>query len=313
MIALSFPHLLRAALLLAATGADPALVPLAPERTDGAAVRVLIETMVIDRRGTWSAGADQADLIPGSAGILKKSITLEAKDGRRTKEPIEVVARLIPGVLAPGGPACALALDIETRAASAAPGKTVGRVTSTLSLAAGEERFVDAYVSPKSGNKVAFRVRCVEPRHEEDGSPEMVAVDLEIERRVEGESPSVIGDQKLVALLGREVAATVSDHTTLSGDGEGDGDEGARFRRERLDVTLSPIVTVAGKLQIEVRVSGEVATVGASGKALAHPIDRTEVFLVSSLEARSFEIVLPGSAAEGWTDLRFLVQIRPRF
>ena len=327
---------LCAALLAAATAADPALIPPAPEGGDGAAVRVLIETMVIDRRGTWSAGTDQADLIPGAAGVLRKSVTLEAKDGRRTKEPIDLVAKLVPGVPAPGGPACSLDLTIETHAASAAPdgkgagsaahgakpaagtpaarpGTTpIGRVSSTLSLAAGEERFVDAYVSPKSGNKVAFRVRCGEARHEDDADHELIALDLEIERRVEGESRSIIGDQRLVALLGREVSATVSDHTTLAAEKDGD-DEAARFRRERLDLTLSPVVTVAGKLQIDVRVKGEVATVRASGAASVHPIDRTETFLVASLEARSLEIVLPGSAAEGWIDLHFLVQVRARF
>ena len=324
MIALSLSPWIVAALLGAAAGADPALVPPAPA-ADGAAVRVLIDTMVIDRRGTWSAGSDQADLIPGAAGVLKKSITLEAKDGRRTKEAIEITARLVPGAPQPGGPACALDLAIETRAApetqrekraagapSARAGTApIGKVSSTLALAAGEERLVDAYVSPKSGNKVAFRVRCGEARHEEDGDHEMVAVDLEIERRVEGESSSIIGDQRLVALLGREVSATVSDHTTLAPEKE--GEEEPRFRRERLDLTLSPVITVAGKLQIEVRVKGEVATVGASRAASVHPIERTEVFLVASLEARSFEIILPGSAAEGWTDLHFLVQVRARF
>lgn len=326
MIAPFFPPLLRLALLCAATAADSALVPPAREGTDGVAVRIEIETMVLDRRGTWSAGTDQADLIPGAAGVLKKSITLEAKDGRRTKEPVEITARLTPAPPQPGGPACALVLGIETRAASAAQGGTraagasparaaapLGSVSSTLSLAAGEERLVDAYVSPKSGNKVAFRVRCGEARHDEDGAHEMVAIDLEVERRVEGEQPSFIGDQRLVALLGREVSATVSDHTTLSEETKEDGEEGGRFRRERLDVTLAPVVLVAGKLQIEVRIRGEVATVRASGAASAHPIDRTEVFLVKSLEARSFEIVLPGSAAEGWTDLHFLVQVRARF
>ena len=326
MIASSFPPLLRAALLLAATAADPALVPPAPDGADGAAVRVLIETMVIDRRGTWNAGSDQADLIPGTAGVLKKTITLEAKDGRRTKEPIAIEARLTPGVPQAGGPACTLSVDIETRAASAAhgeksaagtaatkaSGRQVGRVSSVLMLAAGEERLVDAYVSPKSGNKVALRLRCGEARHEDDADHEMVAIDLEVERRVEGESASIIGDQRLLALLGREVSATVSDHTTLD-EKKTDDEEGARFRRERLDLTLSPVVAVAGKLQIEVRVEGEVATVGASGKATAHPIERTETFLVAPLEARSLEIVLPGSAQEGWTDLHYLIQVRARF
>jgi hypothetical protein len=309
----TLPLLLRALCLLAAPAADPTIVPPTPDGSDGAAIRVLVETVVIDRRGTWIAGSDQADLIPGAAGLLKKSIELMAKDARRTKEAIEIEARLVPQRTEPGGPACTLALAIETHAAPAAPAaaraRSIGSVTATLALAAGEERFVDAYASAKTGGKVALRVRCDTARHDADGASDMVGIDLEVERRVEGEAPSVIGDQRLAAVLGREVAVTMSDHTTLPPAGE----EGTRFRRERLDLVLSPVVVVAGKLQIEVRVQGEVATVASEGAPVEHPIDKTETFLVLPLEARTLEIIVPGGVAEGWSDLHYLVQVRTRF
>jgi hypothetical protein len=276
-------------------------------------VRVLVDTVVIDRRGTWSAGSDQADLIPGASGVLKKSIELQAKDARRTREAIEVEARLVPQVQETGGPACLLALTIETRAAPASPasnhgrGSSLGSVSSSLALRAGEERLVDAYISPKTGGKVALRVRCDTARHEGD-DPGLVSIELEVERRAEGEAASVIGDQQLVAMLGREVAVTVSDHTTLAAD----GDE-ARFRRERLDLAIAPAVVVAGKLQLEVRVSGDVSTITGGDATVPHPIDKSETFLLAPLEARTFEIVVPGGAAEGWTDLHYLVQVRTRF
>lgn len=168
---------------------------------------------------------------------------------------------------------------------------------------------MDAYISPKTGGKVALRVRCDTARHEGEDPDGLVSIALEVERRVEGESPSVIGDQQLMAMLGREVAVTVSDHATLS-PGE---DGGARYRRERLDLTIAPVVVVAGKLQLEVRVAGDVATVGGDDAGAPHPIDKSEVFLLSPLEARSFEIVVPGTAREGWTELRYLIQVRPRF
>jgi hypothetical protein len=151
--------------------ADPTIAAPSTE-SDGAAVRVLVDTVVIDRRGTWSAGSDQADLIPGAPGVLKKSIELQAKDARRTKEAIELEARLVPQVQEPGGPACLLTVSVETRAASAAPasvhgrGRSLGSVSSSLALKAGEERLVDAYISPKTGGKVALRVRCDTARHE---------------------------------------------------------------------------------------------------------------------------------------------------
>jgi hypothetical protein len=314
LISLLFPPLLSALWLVAATAADPTIVPPSPDGADGAAVRVVVETVVIDRRGTWSAGSDQADLIPGASGVLKKSVDLTAKDARRTRESIEIEARL--GLQAPGaGQACVLQLAVETRPAAAAPaasrprGRPVGSISASLALAPGEERFVDAYVSAKTGGKVALRVRCDTARHEDDGAGDLVGIDLEVERRVDGESASVIGDQQLTALLGREVAVTVGDHVTLP---PADGEE-PRFRRERLDLTLAPVVVVAGKLQIEVAVKGEVATVGSEGTPVAHPIEKREVFLVTPLEARTLEIVVPGSAAEGWKDLHYLIQVRTRF
>ncbi|HET8948702.1 MAG TPA: hypothetical protein VFQ07_17110, partial [Candidatus Polarisedimenticolia bacterium] len=146
LLAASAAHPPRAA-------ADPTLAAPATA-SDGAAVRVLVDTVVIDRRGTWSAGSDEADLIPGAPGVLKKSIELQAKDARRTREAIAIEARLVPQVPEPGGPACLLALSVETRAASAAPasdhgrGRSLGSVASSLALRAGEERLVDAYISP---------------------------------------------------------------------------------------------------------------------------------------------------------------------
>ena len=306
LLAASAAHPPRAA-------ADPTIAAPSTE-SDGAAVRVLVDTVVIDRRGTWSAGSDQADLIPGAPGVLKKSIELQAKDARKTREAIEIEARLVPQVQEPGGPACLLALSVETRAASAAPasdhgrGRSLGSVSSSLALKAGEERLVDAYISPKTGGKVALRVRCDTARHEGDDQVDLISIDLEVERRVEGESASILGDQLLVAMLGREVAVTVSDHTTLPAD----GDE-ARFRRERLDLAIAPVVVVAGKLQLEVRVNGDVSTVGGGAAAVPHPIDRSETFLLLPLEARTFEIVVPGGVREGWSDLHYLVQVRTRF
>jgi hypothetical protein len=109
-------------------------------------------------------------------------------------------------------------------------------------------------------------------------------------------------------MLGREVAVTVSDHVTLPAD----GDE-ARFRRERLDLAIAPVVVVAGKLQLEVRVNGDVSTVGGGDAAVPHPIEKSETFLLLPLEARTFEIVVPGGVQEGWSDLHYLIQVRTRF
>src|SRR5258707_13745141 len=84
-------------LLLAGAVAPPPLqAPTASPPADGAAVHVTIETFAIDRKGTWSAGSDEADLFPGTPGVLEKSVTLVGKDRKRTQDKVTVKARLTP-------------------------------------------------------------------------------------------------------------------------------------------------------------------------------------------------------------------------
>ena len=52
--------------ILAAGLLSLAAAPARPPEPDGSAVRVHVETIVIDRGGTRSLGADEADLVPGT-------------------------------------------------------------------------------------------------------------------------------------------------------------------------------------------------------------------------------------------------------
>src|SRR5712692_8182427 len=79
-----------------------------------AAIRVTLETIAVDRRGTWSVGSDVADIFPGSTGVLEKSATLI---GRQEVDPqremVQLKARIAPSLKE--GAACALRIDAETR------------------------------------------------------------------------------------------------------------------------------------------------------------------------------------------------------
>ena len=56
-----------------------------------AAIRVMLETIAVDRRGTWSVGSDVADIFPGSTGVLEKSATLI---GRQEVDPPREMVQL---------------------------------------------------------------------------------------------------------------------------------------------------------------------------------------------------------------------------
>jgi hypothetical protein len=314
-------------LLAGATATPPPPAPPAPS-TDGAAVHVTIETFAIDRKGTWSAGSDEADLIPGTPGVLEKSITLVGRDKSRTQEKVTVKARFTPDATTPEGAACALRADFETRRDAAAPESSRGsgasggkpakiaangpvdRRDALVTLAAGEERLIDVYASPLNEGRIAMRVRCAPSRAEEKPVPDMLALDLSVEKDAEGEPAEILRSQRLLATLGHEAGTVVTAHATLP-----DAEDGSkRYRRTQLDVTLTPLIVVAGKLQIEVHLTGEIATIGAAGRTQSYPIERSETYIVAPSEPRSFKVeIVARGADEGWKQVTLTVDLIARF
>jgi hypothetical protein len=304
--------------MLAASAAAPTAptAPAAPAsspRRDGSVVHVAVDTVVVDRRGTWTAGSDEADLIPGTTGVLRKAITLTGKDAQKTREAIDLETRITPSIAEPGGPACVLAVGIVVRRGASAQARSgsapIDRTVETVSLDAGQERLLDAYAS-RTGGRVALRVRCEEAKPPDDGSLAMITFDVSVERRAEGEQPEIVGDTRLVAAIGREAGMTVADHVTLP-DGEGGA---PRFRDEDLTISLAPGLLVAGRLQVEMTVTGRVSTMGREGEAAIHPVEHRETWLLSPRESRTYDVVLPGDVgAEGWSDLHYRIDVRARF
>jgi hypothetical protein len=328
----------RTVLLLLLLAASAARADATAPRADGVAVHVAIETFGIDRKGTWSAGADEADLLPSAPGVLEKTLTLSGRDARRTAETVMVRARFTSDPAPPDGAACSLAAEFETRresAAAGAAGKTGGKDagkhagkgsgagtgtiaasgvidtrTATVTLAAGEERLLEVYSSPLIEGRVAMRVSCAPSRAEARSIPDLVTIDLSVEKDAEGEPAEVLRNQRLVAALGREASAVVTANATLPDDADG----GKRYRRERIEATLTPALIVSGKLQLEIQFAGEIATVSASGRSVSHPIDRKETFIVGPNETRSFVIdVASGGPDEGWAKLKLTVDVTARF
>lgn len=310
MSAGTVPHAACLGLLLAGAAAAPPQAPTAPP-PDGAGVHVTIETFAIDRKGTWSVGSDEADLFPGTPGVLEKSVTLVGKDKNRTQDKVIIKVRLTPDAGPGQEAACVLHAVFETRRGAGRPDDTpIDRRDAVVTLAAGEERLVDVYASPLIAARVAMRVRCAASRPEAKSQPDMVSLDVSVQKDAEGEPPEILRSQRLVATLGHEAGTVVTANATLT-----DAEDGSkRYRREQIEAALTPLLIVAGKLQIDVRVTGEIATVGAGGKMASYPIDHSETFIVAPSEPRSFKVEITARGAdEGWKQVTLTIGVIARF
>jgi hypothetical protein len=302
----------------AAAAPSPAAVlpepPPAPR--DGSIVHVQIETVIVDRGGTRSGGTDEADLVPGAEGVLTKEITLTGRDRRRTRETIVLEARLIPEAGPPAGLACALRVRTRTlrRAAEARPAAArdtpVDSREIQVALGAEEERVVEAYSSSMTGGRVALRLGCAQARSDDDGIPDLVTLDLQVEKSAPEEVTELLRSQRLVAAIGREASTVIVANQGLPDEPEG----GKRYRRERLEAVLTPLVLVAGKLQVDVRLAGDITTVSSNGAQALVPFEHIETCVLAAGERRAFDIVVDAGAADaGWTRLTLTVEVIARF
>jgi hypothetical protein len=138
----------------------------------------------------------------------------------------------------------------------------------------------------------------------------MVTLDLSVEKDAEGEPSEVLRSQRLVATLGHEAGTVVTANATLP-----DAEDGSkRYRREQIEATLTPLIIVGGRLQIDIHLTGELATVGAGGKTVSYPIDHSETFIVAPSEPRSFKVEITARAPdEGWKQVTLTIGLIARF
>src|SRR5437867_13039798 len=108
--------------VLVSIAALPLLVSAAPPPTEASAaplppkgaVRVSVETIAVDRRGTWSLGTDVADLFSGRSGVLEKSATLMSRGADPVvREMVQMTTHLTPTLTPDGG--CSLRIETETK------------------------------------------------------------------------------------------------------------------------------------------------------------------------------------------------------
>ncbi len=283
-----------------------------PEGPAGA-VRITIETIAVDRRGTLSLGTDVADVFSGSSGVLKKSATLISRTGSEAREMVELTARLSPTLSPAGG--CALRIETETRTviAGAKAGsrpRPPDRVRAAIVLKPYEEKLVEAYSSTVTQGKLAFRVRC--GPSVADSEPEVRFVDfvLTVSRGEGDKDPEPMKSNRLRATVGREAGNHFSFNVTLDPDADG----ARRYRREEVEVSLTPALISGGRLQVEIALRGELATVSADASPVAHPFAHGDTMVLSPGETNSLDIDVHSSGAgEGWLRVRYRLGITAAF
>jgi hypothetical protein len=308
--------------LLVSIAALPLLLSAAPPPTEASAaplppngaVRVTVETIAVDRRGTWSLGTDVADLFSGDTGVLEKSATLISRGGESgAREMVKMTTRLTP-ILNPGG-GCTLRLETETkgvvagRSAKARP-RQPDRTRATIVLEPEQERLVDTYASAATQGRLALKVRCETPpaasRAMSESDLRFVDFVLSVERAEGDEEPLEMKPNRLRAIVGREASSLFSFNVPLDPDATG----AKRYRREKLEVTLTPTLMSGGRAQILFGVRGELATVSADTAPISHPIDHEETVVVAPGEARLIEIDVHSSGPEeGWGRVRYRLSI----
>ena len=294
------------ALLVVLGGASPPRQD-APAQPGGpaGAVRVTIETIAVDRRGTWSVGTDIADIFAGSTGVLKKSATLIGRAGAGAREMVDLTARITPTLGPDGG--CSLRLETETRSvvagAKAGPRPRVpDRTRAAIDLKPDEERLVEAFASSATEGRLAFKVRCDSPAGPSESDVRFVDFVLSAARGEGDREPQPMKRNQLRATLGREASNLFSFNVTLDPDATG----ARRYRKEEIEVILTPTLESGGRLQVDIAVRGELATVSAGAPPVTHPFDHQDTLVLSAGETRSLDIDVHSTGAdEGWSRVRY--------
>ena len=318
----------------ASIAASPAARPAPSPAPPPGAARVTVETIAVDRRGTWSVGTDQADIFSGGSGVLKRIATLIGRDGEEPpREMIDLGVRIFPTLRSGGG--CAVRLESEARTvvAGAPPGArppAPARSTAAIVLEPEEGRLVEVYASAVTAGRLALKVSCaaaawgsaggappgpggaspVRPGGAASAGLEFIDFVLAVSRGDEENPVAFLKANRLRSSLGHEAGNLFSFQLPLPDDARGS----RRYRREKLEVTLTPAVVSAGQVQVELRIHGEVATVSATEPTVSHPVDRAETLVLRSGGTHRVDLEVPSSGAqEGWGRVRYEIQITSRF
>lgn len=297
-----------------ASAQSDATEPDGPLRSGRGAVRVLIETIVVDGLGTNSVAEDEADLFPGQSGVLKKSITLKGREGSDyPEEQVDLTTRVS---LADGGqPSCPLMLAIVATGAPlggpAPQPSDAERKALSLTLEAGDTQMIPAYISPWTRARITLRISCGEARPAAvPAAPSSMAFDIALERGEDDALPQLLRSDRLSTTLGGEAGSLFSSNRPLPDSADGE----RRYRRERLDVRVAPRIMSGGRLQVEVRLRGEVATISASGTDGRHPIDVEETLVLAAGESGDIGVTITASPEEaGWSRVHYLLRVTGRF
>jgi hypothetical protein len=278
------------------------------------ALRVFLEPIAVDGRGTWSLGSETADIFPGDVGVLKKTATLLGRQERNPpREMIELTIRVTPAIRDDGN--CGLHVDAETsRVITGVPlDRTVppAQTIASVVVATEAERLLEVYSSPFTLGRLALRIRCG-PRPPDATVAEAPQIDfvLSIDRAEEKEPLKLLKTNVLTSGVGREASNLFNFNVPLP---EGEGGE-RRYRRERIEIRLAPELLSGGRLQVAVGVEGEIASVSALDPAVVHAIEYQETAVLAAGQLHSIELeVLSSGSEEGWSRLRYRISVLGRF
>jgi hypothetical protein len=290
----------------------------ADPRLKGAA-RVVVETLAVDRRGTWTVGSDEAEIFPGHEAVLEKSATLIGRQEPERREMVQVTARFTPVIKADG--VCALKVESEARAVASGAGKVrppAERRAAAVEIAPDKEKYVEAYSSSITGARLGFKVRCAlaggsgsSPASVPDGANVSFAdFDLDIARGQDGGTVEPLKNNRLRAILGRKADNLFAFNVPLPESPQGD----KRYRREQVEIGIHPEVISAGRIQVRIVMTGQIATVSGDGTTIPHSFEKEDTAVLAPGGSLPLEVeVTSGGAGEGWSWVLYRLLVTARF
>jgi hypothetical protein len=182
--------------------------------------------------------------------------------------------------------------------------------TAALKLGSDQERLLEIYTSPHTESRLALKLRCSEALVDRAPEARFASFLLTVYRSGEDGQLAPLKSNGLRAALGREASNVFSFNVPLAETAAA----GKRYRRERMEVRVTPVVVQEGRLQLDIRIEGELATVSALQPTVSHPIDHRESTTLPSGGTHTVDLDIDaGGPDEGWGTVRYRLALVATF
>ena len=275
-------------------------------------VDVVVEVLEVGESGTETLATDQARVFLGKGALLAREVTLEGAHALKgSSEKLRLRAELRMAGVTQAGLAVSLKSKVAVLAMSGGGQIPRGDITRNVALqiGAGASELVTVYESDLLQKKVVLHIRWsdVDASSPSPADPTPVEFSARIYEVAES-GETLLADNHLMSLVGHSASTTFDRVVPLAGQSE------KRARQDRMEITITSQTLSGGSLSLMLEVSGEVITLTPADN-FTHPLAHQGSYLLSSGEPAGAEIEISSDseAKEGWSKIKFRIQIAAHF